>query len=193
MPKHSLLLLIPQPWQSPLVYIKRCFALFKVGLSMKGCSLPKPLLCWCISAEKALSHCSTSLHTGLKLSHAHEWKHENMWLPPAARPPHVTACADVSGEETTTPLSSLLGLPCYVPWHKSPFSCLASSVVSLRNLMLWVAVYYYQPVPTPKDSKTRTTQWILQFYIYNWTFIIFKISTRFITINYTLLSKYIKR
>lgn len=47
--------------------------------------------------------------------------------------------------------------------------------------------------PHTQDSKTRTTRWILQFYIYNWTFIIFKISTRFITINYTLLSKYIKR
>lgn len=48
------------------------------------------------------------------------------------------------------PLNYLLGLPCYMPWHKSPFSCLAFSVVRLRNLMLWVVVYYYQPVPTPK-------------------------------------------
>lgn len=61
-----------------------------------------------VSQQRRLSHCSISHHTGLKLSQPHEWKHENMWLPPvAAHPPHVIARAHVSGEETTTPLKLL--------------------------------------------------------------------------------------
>lgn len=66
----------------------------------------------------------------------------SMWLPHAARMCPV--------KRPQLPLSYLLSLPYSVPWHKSPFSCLASSVVRLRNLMLWVVAYYYQPVPTPK-------------------------------------------
>lgn len=139
------------------------------------------------------SHCSTSLHTGLKLSQPSEWKHVSMWLPPAARPPHVAASADVSGEKTTTPFkllarpSLLRALALVSLFLPGIFSCQIKKPDAMSGSVLLPAS------PHTQDSKTRTTQWILQFYIYSWTFIIFKISTRFITINYTLLSKYIKR
>lgn len=159
---------------------------------MKGCSLSKPLLL-SVLQQRRHSHCSTSLHMGLKLSQPSEWNHKNMWLPPAAHPPHVTACADVSGEETTTPfklltrpslLHALAQVSLFLP---GILSCQIKKPDAMSGSILLPAS------PHTQDSKTRTTRWILQFYIYNWTFIIFKISTRFITINYTLLSKYIKR
>lgn len=100
--------------------------------------------------------------------------------------------ADVSSRDHNSLSSYLLSPLCEVLWQKFIFflpvilSCQIKKPVAISGSVLLLTS------PHPQDIKTRTTQWILQFYIYSWTFIIFKISTRFITINYTLLSKYIK-
>lgn len=160
---------------------------------MKGCSLPKPLLYWCTSQRRhSVIAAPPSTRDWSSPSPVNESTRTRDCLLQHALPmwQHVLMCL---AKRPQPPLNYLLGLPCYVPWHKSPFFLPGILSCQIKKPDAMSGSVLLQSSPHTQDSKTRTTRCILQFYIYNWTFIIFKISTRFITINYTLLSKYIKR